>query len=133
MAITSVVTRWKDRDQICLITDAMRASFLGDGVSELGGQKVNIKNGKCTLDNGTIAGSILRFDDAIRNTLTFTKVGLVDVINMASINVARELKIDDKKGSLKEGKDADIVLFSHKLKVEGVYVEGMSQASLLKD
>lgn len=129
--IVDAITRWKSADKICLITDGIRASYLGDGLSELGGQRVTIENGKCVLDDGTIAGSILRLDDAVKNTLAYTRKGLIDVINMASINVARELGVADTKGSLAEGKDADIVLFSNDFNVQDVFIEGISQQALL--
>lgn len=129
--IVDAITRWKKPEEICLITDGIRATYLGDGLSELGGQRVTIKDGKCVLDDGTIAGSILQLDDAVKNTLTYTKKGLVDVVKMASLNIARELGIDDKKGSLVEGKDADIVLFSNTFEVQDVFVEGASQQVLL--
>ncbi len=129
--IVDAITRWKKPEEICLITDGIRATYLGDGLSELGGQRVTIKDGKCLLDDGTIAGSILRLDDAVKNTLTYTKKGLVDVINMASINVAREIGVDDTKGSLVEGKDADIVLFSNAFEIQDVFIEGVSQHDLL--
>lgn len=129
--IVEAITRWKRPDEVCLITDGIRAGYLGDGISELGGQRVTIKDGKCVLDDGTIAGSILRMDDAVKNTLAYTKMGLIDVVNMASINVARELGVDDVKGSLAEGKDADIVLFSSDFEVQDVFIEGVSQETLL--
>ncbi|WNB93035.1 N-acetylglucosamine-6-phosphate deacetylase [Bacillus sp. NEB1478] len=99
-------------DRTILITDSMRAKGLGDGEYTLGGQHVTVKNGKAMLEDGTLAGSILSMDDAVRNMMEYTGCSLSDIVKMTSTNAAKELKIFDRKGSLSKGKDADITVMS---------------------
>ncbi|QGH35803.1 N-acetylglucosamine-6-phosphate deacetylase [Gracilibacillus salitolerans] len=102
----------KGNEKMLLITDAMRAKCLQDGNYELGGQKVIVENQKATLEDGTLAGSTLKLGDAVKNIINFTNCSLEEAISMASSNAAKELGIDDKKGTLATGKDADIVLLN---------------------
>jgi hypothetical protein len=70
----------KGLDQIILITDSMRACALGDGVSELGGQKVFVQGQQATLADGTIAGSVLTLDRALANFKTTTGLTVPEVV-----------------------------------------------------
>ncbi|WP_026574371.1 N-acetylglucosamine-6-phosphate deacetylase [Bacillus sp. UNC438CL73TsuS30] len=107
----------KRKEGLILITDSMRAKCLKNGQYDLGGQQVNVRDGKAFLDDGTLAGSILRLGDAVKNILTFTGCSLEDAIEMTSVNPARQLNIYDRKGSIAEGKDADIVILDKQLEV----------------
>ncbi|MFC3884909.1 N-acetylglucosamine-6-phosphate deacetylase [Bacillus songklensis] len=100
----------KGKDGMILITDAMRAKCLGEGMYDLGGQAVTVKNQKATLEDGTLAGSIIKLKDAAKNMQAFTDCGLEAVIQMASANPAKQLNIYDRKGSIERGKDADLVV-----------------------
>ncbi|MDQ6596273.1 N-acetylglucosamine-6-phosphate deacetylase [Bacillus salipaludis] len=107
----------KRKEGLILITDSMRAKCLKNGQYDLGGQQVNVRDGKAFLDDGTLAGSILRLGDAVKNFLTFTGCSLEDAIEMTSVNPAKQLNIYDRKGSIAEGKDADIVILDDQLEV----------------
>ena len=100
----------KGVDHIILITDSMRAKWLEDGISSLGGQKVIVRDGKALLENGALAGSTLKMNDAINNMMNFTGCSLQDVVKMASYNPAKQIGVLDKKGSIAKGKDADLVV-----------------------
>jgi N-acetylglucosamine-6-phosphate deacetylase len=102
--------RLKGMDRTILVTDSMRAKWLSDGESELGGQKVYVKDGKATLESGNLAGSILKMSDAVKNIMKFTGINLPKAVKLATINPAKQLGIDNRKGSLEKGKDADIVI-----------------------
>jgi N-acetylglucosamine-6-phosphate deacetylase len=99
-------------DRTLLITDSMRAKGLGNGEYTLGGQHVTVKDDEARLEDGTLAGSILSMDNAVRNMLQYTGCSLSDIVKMTSVNAAKELKIFDRKGSLSKGKDADITVLS---------------------
>jgi len=101
----------KSADRIDLITDSMRAKGLGDGESELGGQKVWVKDKQARLEDGTLAGSVLEFDDAFRNMMAFTGASVEEVVKMSSVNQAEEFGLT-QKGALRVGKDADFNVFS---------------------
>jgi N-acetylglucosamine-6-phosphate deacetylase len=100
----------KGPEGIILITDAMRAKCLGSGTYELGGQEVHVDNGRATLADGTLAGSVLEMRDAVRNIMQFTGCSLQDIILMTSTNPAKQIGVYDRKGSISQGKDADIVV-----------------------
>ncbi|OPL17459.1 MAG: hypothetical protein AVO38_00265 [delta proteobacterium ML8_D] len=119
-----MVTKVKEMEKIILITDAMRAAGMPDGSYELGGQEVSVKNGEARLADGTLAGSILTPDRAVRNMVDIAGISLVDAIRMATINPARRLGVENRKGSLEPGKDADIVILNENFEVDETLVKG---------
>jgi len=102
----------KSADKVSLITDAMRAKGIPDGVSELGGQVVYVKNGEARLEDGTLAGSVLRMNRAVQNVVTKVGVPFTQAIDYATINPARMLKIDGETGSIAVGKRADFTVLN---------------------
>jgi len=110
------------RDNLILITDSMRAGCMRDGIYDLGGQKVKVKEQKATLSNGTLAGSVLSLNMAIRNLLNYTKCSLVEAISTVTTIPAK--KLDINKGSLKVGFDADIVIFDKDIDVKTTIING---------
>lgn len=98
----------KGRDGLILITDSLRACLMGDGLFELGGREVLVRDGRARLADGTLAGSIVTMDRAVFNFLVNTGAPLPDVIAMATINPARDLGVAERLGSLEKGKQADI-------------------------
>ena len=107
----------KPNDKLSLITDAMRAKGIPDGISELGGQTVYVKNGEARLEDGTLAGSVLRMNRAIQNMVEKVGVPLTQAVDYATINPARMLKIDQETGSIKVGKRADFTVLNEKFEV----------------
>lgn len=107
----------KPADKMTLITDAMRAKHMPDGVSELGGQVVIVKNGEARLENGTLAGSVLKMNNAVKNVMKFLNLPLEKVVKLASQNPAKNLGVFDQMGSIKEGKRADFVILDKDLNV----------------
>lgn len=119
-----LMIRNKPHDKVILITDSMRAKGLADGVSELGGQTVYVKNGEARLADGTLAGSVLRMNDAIRNLVTKANISLEDAVDFATINPARHLGIDRECGSIAVGKRADFTVLDRDFRVVATYVGG---------
>ena len=107
----------KPDDKVSLITDAMRAKGLPDGVSELGGQTVYVKGGEARLADGTLAGSVLRMNRAIENAVTKVGVPFTKAIDFATKNPARMLGIDKETGSIAVGKKADFAVLNEKYDV----------------
>ena len=95
-----------------------------DGEYELGGQKVVVKDGAVRLPDGTLAGSCLTLDAAVRNVREFTGRPLAECLQMATLTPARSIGVADRKGSLEPGKDADIVLLTPQLNVAKTIVGG---------
>lgn len=124
-ATVALAYRLKGNDHLILISDAMRAKCMCDGQYDLGGQQVTVQNGTAALNNGALAGSLLKLPQAIKNVMQFTTCTLVEAIHMASYNPARKLQLDTKKGSIEIGKDADLVVFTSELDVKMTMREGV--------
>ena len=123
-AIVDLVVRAKGIDRTILITDAMRATGLGDGEYDLGGQSIAVKDGVARAPNGSLAGSTLTLDRALRNTIDFTGLPLSSVLPMATAVPAQAIGLEGVKGSLVPGADADISLFDATLEVQKTIVAG---------
>ncbi|MBX9957617.1 N-acetylglucosamine-6-phosphate deacetylase [Peribacillus simplex] len=111
-------------ERMILITDSLRAKWLEKGTYDLGGQPVNVDETKATLSDGTLAGSILKMNDAIKNTMEYTHCSMTDIIKMTAENPAKQLRIFDRKGSIQVGKDADLVILNDRLDVEMTFCRG---------
>lgn len=113
----------KGRDGIILITDAMRAKGMEDGIYDLGGQPVTKCGGEARLENGSLAGSVLLMNEAVRNMVKFSRCSLEEAIQMATYNPAKNIGILNK-GIIKENFDFDITVLDEDLNVVEVYVNG---------
>ncbi len=128
-----LVYRLKGADKICLVTDAMRAagtnvteSFLGEICTE---NRVIIDDGVAKLpDKSSFAGSIATMDKAFRFAVCDVGLPIEDVSKMMSLNQAKLMKIERKKGSIAKGKDADFVVLDDGFNVAGVYVRAVKKA-----
>lgn len=111
-------------DKLCLITDCMRAGGMEDGDYTLGGQHV-IKTGiECLLEDGTIAGSVLELNAAVRNLKNHTTLSLPEVFACASLNPAKAVGEAEKIGSLEVGKCADIIICDDEINVISTIIDG---------
>ena len=97
-------------DNLVLITDCTRAGGMPDGEYTLGGQPIIVKGIQCLLEDGTIAGSVLKLNNAVKNFRDNTNLPFWKVVSAASLAPARAIGVDDRKGSLEAGKDADIII-----------------------
>lgn len=107
-----------------LATDAIRAAGMSDGTYKFAGRQITVHNGKTSTPGGTLAGSTITMAQAVRNAVRFGNISLPDAVRMASANPARVLGLEDQKGSLAPGMDADIVLLDEDLEVRLVMVQG---------
>jgi N-acetylglucosamine-6-phosphate deacetylase len=113
-------------ERLMLITDAMRAAGMPDGSYDLGGQMAHVADGTARLENGSLAGSLLTMDQAVRNAVQ-AGLKLETAVQLASSHPARYLGLS-KKGRLKLGCDADIVVLDDNLEVQAVFVAGIQVA-----
>lgn len=128
-SLLKLIYKIKGPHKIALITDAMRAA--GESVTEsvLGnketGLKVIVEDGVAKLpDRTAFAGSVATADRLVRNMINMADVPLKDAILMMSTTPARIMGIQDKKGSLSIGKDADIVIFNDEIEIQTTIVGG---------
>ena len=119
-----IACKQKTSDKIILITDAMMACTMPEGEYTLGGQAVFLKAGAARLANGVLAGSVLTLDQAINNVFTHCKLPLYEIVKMATYNPARFCKLEHRKGLIREGYDADLVLFDDAIHVKKVWIRG---------
>ncbi len=127
--LLKLVYKIKGPDKIALVTDAMRAAGMPPGESILGGLKnglkVLVEDGVAKLpDRSAFAGSVATTDQLVRNMINLAEVPLTDAIKMMTATPAKIMGVDDKKGSLVEGKDADIVLFDEQINILYTIVGG---------
>ena len=122
--VLKILTQIKEDEKLVLITDAMRAAGLKEGTYDLAGQEVIVTKGQARLKDGTLAGSVLTMDKAVKNMVNKVGIQLPKAIQMASFDPAMSIGIDDKKGSLEPGKDADIVILNKNLETELTIVAG---------
>ena len=109
------------------ITDSIMATGLKDGDYKLGINHVIVKDGDALLaSGGTRAGSILTMDQVLRNMMQFTNKPIEACIPLITKNPARLLNIQDKKGEITVGKDADLVLLNEDYMVDRTLVKGQT-------
>ncbi len=123
-ASVDLAIKAKGIDNLILVSDAMRAAGLKDGSYDLGGQSVTVENGAAHLADGTIAGSTLNLNQAIKNIIKSNNVAIEDAVKMAATNPAKAIGIYDKTGSIQEGKRADLVFFDETITITKVMKNG---------
>ena len=114
-------------NRLVLITDALRAAGMPDGEYENGGQRFVLRGIECRLTDGTIAGSVLRLNQAVKNLRDYGGVPMAQAVRAASLNAAESANLSARKGSLEAGKDADIVLMNRDCQVRQTIVRGVSK------
>ncbi|HEX3322293.1 MAG TPA: N-acetylglucosamine-6-phosphate deacetylase [Terriglobales bacterium] len=113
----------KGAEKAVLITDAMAATGMADGHYHIGSLEVEVKDGKCTAGQGTLAGSVLTLDKAVRNVMKYADWELAPAVRLASSNPAAVVGLRNK-GLLETGSDADIVVLDTKGNVRQTILGG---------
>lgn len=118
-----ILIKCKGIDKILLVTDSMMATGLADGEYNLGTQSVFVKEGQARLADGTLAGSTLTLNKAVKNIVDYCKIPLPDAIRMASYNPANKIGLK-YKGMIAPGFDADIAILDKELNTNYTIVDG---------
>lgn len=113
----NLVYKVKGAKKIILITDAMRAKGLPDGEFDLGGQTVYVTKDGARLKDGSLAGSVLTMEQAVKNMKAVTNCSLEEIVAMSSANAAQQLHATTK-GRIAVGYDADFTMVDHDLTVQ---------------
>ena len=114
----------KGSERVILVSDGLSATGMPDGKYMLGGFEVTVTNGVCRNAAGILAGSTLTLDRALRNIVNLG-VPLPDAVRMLTLNPASLLGIEFKKGALRAGADADVLLLDQALRVTDVWARGL--------
>ena len=124
-AAANILMNVKGRDHIALITDCMSAGGMKDGDYMLGEFPVVVKDGTARLkEGGSLAGSILKLKDAIKNVVDWEIADVFEAIQMASLIPAKSVGIDDVCGKLKLGYEADFIVLNEDLDLKATYING---------
>lgn len=107
----------KGNKNFCVITDAMRAKGMKDGEYDLGGQNVHVNDHEARLENGSLAGSILLMNKGLKNLMNYANIPLEEAWRTTSLNQAIRLNVEDRLGSIKKGKQADLVIVDSEINV----------------
>jgi N-acetylglucosamine-6-phosphate deacetylase len=114
----------KGPGRVILVSDGVSATGMPDGKYRLGKFEVTVSGGVCRNAEGNLAGSTLTLDRALRNIIALG-VPLQDAVRMLTVNPATLLGIEFKKGALRIGADADIILLDESLHVTNVWARGL--------
>lgn len=115
-ALYDLVYKMKGR-KLCFITDCLPAGGLPYGEYTLGGNKIIYRDIVCRLEDGTVAGSVLKLNKGVWNVYTNSSIPLWECVNCASLNPATAIGVSDKKGSIEVGKEADLVILDNEFNV----------------
>lgn len=127
--LLKLIYKIKGTDHTALITDSMRAAGMPEGESILGslhnGLKVIVEDGVAKLpDRTSFAGSVATTDRLVRTMVKMADIPLPAAVRMATATPARILEIEDKKGSLIKGKDADVLIFDDDIQIQTTIING---------
>ncbi|MFB5662354.1 N-acetylglucosamine-6-phosphate deacetylase [Alteribacillus sp. HJP-4] len=123
-AMVKLAYEMKGASGLTMITDSIRAKCMKNVSFKLGGQEVIMEGAKPLLPDGTLAGSVLKMNEAMRNLMTFTKCLPEEAVAMTSWNAARELGEDHRKGRIAPRMDADFTLLNDSFEVEKTWCMG---------
>ncbi|WP_326717543.1 N-acetylglucosamine-6-phosphate deacetylase [Vagococcus jeotgali] len=112
------------KDHIALITDCMMAGGMPDGHYMLGEFPVTVADGTARLEEGNLAGSILKLKEAVKNVVDWGLATPAEALMMASYVPAVSCQIDDVCGSIRPGRAADFVIFNKDLDLEATFLDG---------
>ncbi|HEX8061335.1 MAG TPA: N-acetylglucosamine-6-phosphate deacetylase [Cyclobacteriaceae bacterium] len=127
--LLKLIYKIKGPARIALITDAMRAAGMPPGESILGSRKnglpVIVEDGVAKLmDRSSFAGSVATTDLLVRKMMSLADVSLPDAVTMMTLTPAKIMGVDNTKGSLDKGKDADVVIFDDNINIQMTMVGG---------
>src|SRR2546425_1584910 len=111
-------------ERIIVITDALAGAGVPETTFDFAGQPAKVIRGAARLSDGTITGSVLTMDQALRNLLQMTEVSLQQAVGMLTLNPAYAAQVSDRKGRLKAGYDADILIFDQSLTLQATLCKG---------
>lgn len=123
-AVMQILVRCLGPARVVLITDAMAGAGLPDGDYELVGHEVAVRDGRATLADGTLAGSVVTMDSAIRTLVREAGVSLKDAVLMGSYNPAKLIGLDGEMGAIENGKQGNLVILDDHLTIQKTFVKG---------
>lgn len=127
--LLKLLLKIKGVERMCLVTDSMRGAGMPEGPSILGslkdGQEVIVEEGVAKLlDRSAFAGSVATADRLIRTMVQIAECSIPDAVRMLTENPAKVMGIAEHKGALKQGMDADVVIFDDNINIKNTIIKG---------
>lgn len=119
-----LLVKAKGLERVILVSDGLSAAGMPDGKYRLGGFTIHVVGGVCRTAEGTLAGSTLTSDAALRNLSNFTKLSYRQCLRCATLNPAKILGTEKQKGVISPGADADLAILDQNYYVTQTYVRG---------
>jgi N-acetylglucosamine-6-phosphate deacetylase len=124
-AMMNIVIKSLGPERTIVITDALSGAGLPEGTPfDFAGQPARLVDGAARLADGTLTGSILTMDQALRNIVQMTEASLQQAVGMLTLNPARAAQVAERKGRLQAGYDADIALLDTSLTLQATFCQG---------
>ncbi|GCE05257.1 N-acetylglucosamine-6-phosphate deacetylase [Dictyobacter aurantiacus] len=123
-AMMDMLVRMLGSQRTVVVTDALAGAGMTDATFEFAGQQARVICGAARLEDGTLTGSVLTMDQALRNMLDMTPISLSDASGMLSLNPARSAQVKDRKALLRAGYDADLVIYDRSLQLQATICRG---------
>jgi N-acetylglucosamine-6-phosphate deacetylase len=123
-AVMEFLLKLKGASGIVLVSDSIRAGGMHEGEYEFADQKVFMKEKRAFLEDGTLAGSTLTLNAAIKNMVETANAKITEAVRMASLNGAKVLNSENHIGILAVGKNADVVVLNSDYEVEMTILNG---------
>lgn len=123
--VVKIAMQAKGLNKVVLVSDSSQAAGVGDGAYlRPGNRKIIVKDGVARLESGSLAGSTLKMNQAVRNSVTMLGLSLPEAIQLATLNAAQSLGIQEDYGSLEPGKKADVLIIDKDVNVLATMVDG---------
>jgi N-acetylglucosamine-6-phosphate deacetylase len=123
-ALMDILVRILGPERVIVVTDAQAGAGMPDMTFEFAGQHAHVACGAVRLEDGTLAGSVLTLDQALRNMLSYTHASLRDAVGMLTLNPARSAGVAAHKGKLSAGYDADLLILDNELNLQATICRG---------
>lgn len=123
-SVADILVKMIGPQRTVIVTDALAGAGIPNATFEFAGQSAHVSCGAAHLSDGTLTGSVLTMDQALRNMLTFTHCSLSEVVAMLTLNPAAAAKAAEHKGRLQAGYDADLLIFDTSLTLQATICRG---------
>jgi N-acetylglucosamine-6-phosphate deacetylase len=123
-ATVEMIYRLKGAEQMILVSDAVPLAGAPRSSFVMGGERVTVRDGKTTNESGRLAGSLLTLAAALRRVVQHGAIPFAEALRMVTINPARLLGVSERKGVLRAGADADVLIVNPSLDLHAVYIGG---------
>ncbi|WP_223591928.1 N-acetylglucosamine-6-phosphate deacetylase [Neobacillus bataviensis] len=132
-AAANILMNVRGRNNTVLVTDCMMAGGMPEGTYQLGEFTAEVKNGAAHLESGSLAGSVLQLNAAVKNVVEWGISTPEEAIYMASMAPAKSIQLDGLCGKIKAGYEADFIVLTPALELTATYLDGVCRYQSLNN